>query len=161
MMEFEIRPATAADYQEICRLCEAVDALHRRHLPHIYRTPDGPAREWSFIQHLLESPDVSFLVAEINGELAGFVTVMLERAAAIPLFVPRLYAVIDNLAVDERYRRRGLGRALMAQAEAWALAKGAGEVTLNVYEFNQPAQEVYRALGYQTRSRKMAKPLDG
>jgi ribosomal protein S18 acetylase RimI-like enzyme len=160
MMKFKIRPAHAGDYKGICRLCETVDALHRRNLPHVFRKPDGPARELPYIQRLLDSPDVAFLVAEQEGGLAGFVVVMLEHTAKIPLFVPRLYAVIDNLVVDTRYRRRGLGRALMVQAENWASTRGATEVTLNVFEFNQAAQKMYQALGYQTRSRKMAKRLD-
>lgn len=86
----------------ICRLCEAVDELHGRHLPHIFCLPDGPARGKSFIQGLIESSDAAFQLGEINRELAGFVLVMLERSADISLFVPRLCAVVDTLVVNER-----------------------------------------------------------
>jgi hypothetical protein len=44
-------------------------------------------------------------------------------------------------------------------AQAWAIAKGATSVELNVFEFNQKAIAFYEGLGYQTLSRKMSNDL--
>ena len=42
----------------------------------------------------------------------------------------------------------GVGRALMAAAEAWAAARGDTFITLNVFDANRRARAVYHRLGY-------------
>jgi ribosomal protein S18 acetylase RimI-like enzyme len=74
--------------------------------------------------------------------------------------VPRRQAFVDSLAVKQEFRRRGVGRALMDHAHRWAIAKGAADIDLNVFEFNQPAIAFYQALGYETSRRRMVKDLD-
>lgn len=157
-MEFSIREATGLDYGGICTLCEEVDRLHRQHLPNIFKKPDGPARERDYIQSLLDDPNVVLFVAEVEAELIGFVNVMIAQSS-IPLHVPRRFAIVDNLAVTEHFRRQGVGRALMQAAEHWAQERGATAMELNVYEFNHGATETYESLGYRTLSRKMQKSL--
>jgi ribosomal protein S18 acetylase RimI-like enzyme len=158
-MDFIIRYAESGDYDALCAICEQGDRIHRANLPHLFRKPDGPAREREYIRSLLEDPNVALLVAEAQGKLVGFINVMLLRSANIPLMVPRQYAVIDNLAVGESYRRYGIGRALMNRAEAWAKEKGAASMELNVYRFNQSAQKLYETIGYEEVSIKMSKRL--
>jgi GNAT superfamily N-acetyltransferase len=85
--------------------------------------------------------------------------VITRASPEIPIFVPRRYAVVDLAVVKEACRRTGVGRALMARAHEWALARGAESVELNVWEFKYDAIEFYRALGYETASRKMSKRL--
>ena len=45
----------------------------------------------------------------------------------------------------------------MEKMQAWAIAKGATSIELNVYEFNEAAISFYESLGYQALSRKMSK----
>jgi len=52
------------------------------------------------------------------------------------------------LAVDPACRRRGIGRALVAAAEAWLGARGAPKVQLMVRDGNGVAAGFWRALGY-------------
>ncbi len=53
---------------------------------------------------------------------------------------------IDDLWVDEAYRHAGVGRQLMARAEAEAVARGCLHVNLETHEFQAP--DFYRKLGY-------------
>jgi ribosomal protein S18 acetylase RimI-like enzyme len=43
----------------------------------------------------------------------------------------------------------------MDKIHHWAISKGADDVELNVYEFNQGAIAFYRQLGYETISQKI------
>jgi len=52
------------------------------------------------------------------------------------------------LAVSPDHRRKGLGRALMAAAEAWLRARGAPKIQLMVREENE-AIAFYEALGLE------------
>jgi ribosomal protein S18 acetylase RimI-like enzyme len=158
-MEITVRPATAQDYDDLCRIIDQVDALHRENLPHIFQKPEGPAREQTYILGLLADEDHGLFVAEVRGHVAGFVHAVIRDMPPIPILVPRRVAVVDNIAVQQGLRRAGIGRALMHRAQQWARERGATEVELNVYEFNKPATAFYRSLGYETFSRRMGKRL--
>lgn len=53
------------------------------------------------------------------------------------------------LAVDPAQRRAGLGRTLMAAAEAWLTRRGCPKVQLMVREDNEAALGFYEALGLE------------
>ena len=57
-------------------------------------------------------------------------------------------ALISNLWVQSRYRRRGVAGALMWEAEDWAARRGAVRVVLTVAPGLDPAVAFYRSLGY-------------
>jgi ribosomal protein S18 acetylase RimI-like enzyme len=158
-MEMTIRRVTAQDYEALCKIIEEVDALHREALPYIFRESGGPVRDRIYVLGLLADEDHGLFVAEIEGQVAGYVHVTVREAPPIPILVPRRIAVVDNIVVKEAYRRSGLGRALMGRAEQWAQAKGAADVELNVYEFNESAIAFYESLGYETFSRRMGRRL--
>jgi ribosomal protein S18 acetylase RimI-like enzyme len=63
---------------------------------------------------------------------------------------------VDALAVAEDARRRGVARALLADAEATARAEGATGVSLDTGLENEPARRLYEASGYQQRDIRRA-----
>jgi GNAT superfamily N-acetyltransferase len=63
------------------------------------------------------------------------------------------------LYVLPEYRRQGIGSALMRYAEDWARARGDRQIGLQVFQFNQPALNLYQQLGYETQSFWMIKAL--
>ena len=75
------------------------------------------------------------------------------------MFVPRRTAVVDAIVVRSGFKYHGIGRRLMDEAQAWAIAKRATSIEFNVYEFNESALSFYERLGYRTLSRKMSKDL--
>ncbi len=158
-MEPIIRPATPADYESLCAVIEDTDAFHRVAVPRVFKKGDGPPRTREYIEGLIADPNIALLVAEVEGCIAGFVHVLLRESPPLSFFVPRRFAHVDTLGVAEAYRRRGIGRALMAAAEAWALEQGAQDIELQVYEFNEGAQALYRETGYKTTMRRMNKEL--
>lgn len=65
---------------------------------------------------------------------------------------------VCGVAVEAAHRGRGLGRALMARAEADARAAGLAKTSLIVFEANAPALALYRSLGYAERMRRAIVP---
>ena len=64
-----------------------------------------------------------------------------------------------DIHVRVPHRRRGLGRAAMEYAAAFAKEHGAPTLGLNVFAFNVPAIELYEALGFEAASLHMTKAL--
>lgn len=58
-------------------------------------------------------------------------------------------AEIDDLAVRPERRRRGVGRALVDAARAWAKSRGAERLLVRVAVHNPEGQAFWRALGWE------------
>jgi ribosomal-protein-alanine N-acetyltransferase len=80
-----------------------------------------------------------FLVAEMKGEVIGFIVVVLT---------PEGYGRIFALAVDSRCRGRGLGRALLKAAFSELRKRKIGFAQLEVRVSNRIAQQLYRSTGF-------------
>lgn len=62
---------------------------------------------------------------------------------------------LKRLAVDSAWRRQGLGRQLIREAEAWCVERGVRRIVLSTWEeatrgaSSSPARDFYMALGYK------------
>jgi ribosomal protein S18 acetylase RimI-like enzyme len=70
-------------------------------------------------------------------------------------------AFLYLIEVAEEHRGRGLGRALLAAAEAAAREHGARALELNVFASNTSAISLYRTAGYQVTTQRMRRDLTG
>ncbi len=61
------------------------------------------------------------------------------------------YPYLSNLAVRNKYRRRGIAQQLMIACEKVAMLWGFKDLYLHVLENNQPAKRAYFKMGYQLR----------
>lgn len=100
------------------------------------------------------------LVAEVEGEVAGFVCYWMMRIEN-PITTLTECAYVAELAVLEAFRRRGLGRALLRAAEAAALRQGAATIRIEVLAANAPARDLYAAEGFRPFEMLLTKPLTG
>lgn len=89
------------------------------------------ARHWP-----KDVPSLS-LTARVDGELAGGVVAYLVADTV----------EVEYLFVQERFRGRGIARALLAHVESQAQERSAKKILLNTYGFQVPG--LYRHLGFQ------------
>ena len=158
-MDVIVREAQIEDYDELCRLFEEVDSLHRDNLPAIFQQSTGPVRDRDYVMGLIADANVALWVANAGEKLVGLAHIFMKTTSPIPFLVPRRYAVIDGFVVAKERRHHGIGRLLAEMAHKWAKARGASGIELNVYEFNREAIAFYERLGYSTLCRKMNLPL--
>jgi aminoglycoside 6'-N-acetyltransferase I len=86
------------------------------------------------------------LVAEGESELLGFAEVSI-RAYAEGCRTDRV-GYLEGWFVEPAARQRGIGRRLVAAAEAWARSLGCVEFASDAEEQNQPSAAAHRALGF-------------
>jgi GNAT superfamily N-acetyltransferase len=87
--------------------------------------------------------DQQFLVAELDGDVMGWVHVAVMEYVESGAFV-----VIGGLVVDRRHRKQQIGRRLMTEAEAWARGHRCSIVRLSSSAFRTEAHRFYEHLGY-------------
>jgi GNAT superfamily N-acetyltransferase len=94
----------------------------------------------------IAAPHTRIAVAERAGHLIGFVHLTL--GATEVLAPPGVQAELLRLYVQEPFTARGVGTALLAQAEAQAAAAGATVLWLTHWVHNHRARAFYSARGY-------------
>jgi ribosomal protein S18 acetylase RimI-like enzyme len=66
---------------------------------------------------------------------------------------------LHNIDIDEAYRSRGYGRAVIAAIEAELVRRGVRRMGLTVHGYDVGARRFYERLGYEVQSQQMAKVL--
>ena len=133
--KLRIRAATPADAPAVA---EIVDQAYRHYITRIGKPP-GPMLD-----------DYAARVSE------GAVWVLEEEAviAAIIVLLPAPhYLLLDNIAVSPARQGLGLGRRLLAFAEAEALRRGYREIRLYTHQTMVENQRLYASIGYEETGR--------
>src|SRR6266487_5367244 len=90
----------------------------------------------------IDNPQKAIFFADVDGKPVGQIKM-----------VPWLnkFAYIEELTVDTPFRGKGVGRALMTRAIAWAKGQGFPGVTLETQDNNVPACMLYEKCGFVLR----------
>ena len=165
-MDVTIRPAGPGDGEGIARCHLDSARQYVEQAPDLFRMPDTAGLvEW--IEEDLardRAPDELQLVAVADGAVVGTLEGRLHEPmdsahwqVVREVGVRRLF--VDALAVAEPYRRRGVGRRLMEEAEAWGRERGAELLLLDTWLESRLSVPFYEALGYTRRSVRFDKRL--
>lgn len=138
-----IRAATIADASEIARLLTQLGHP---------ATPAEVEHRWTEWE---EQGNSALVAAGSTSQLVG----LCQLHQTVVLHRPRPVGRITALIVEESERGNGLGRALVAAAEARLLSAGCGlmEITSNVRRTE--AHAFYERLGYDKSSVRLAKDM--
>jgi len=140
-MEFRIIPATERDLPLILKLIK--DLAEYEKLAHAVVATDEILRDSLFRQRVAE-----VVIGHAGDEPAGF-AVFFQTFSTF-LGVPGMY--LEDIFVEPKWRRKGLGRQLLIHLAKIANDRGYGRVEWSVLDWNEPAINFYEALG--------AKPMD-
>jgi GNAT superfamily N-acetyltransferase len=164
--EITIRAAQTGDGRGIASLTHDSANYYRELAPDAFRRPDERGQvEWidSFLP--IENESEIALVAEIGGEVVGFVEARLEeplksaRYQTDPTLSERRLFV-NALLTARAYWRRGVGSALVAAVEAWGKENGATVAVMDTYSESPVSVPFWQRLGYRTHALIMRKRLD-
>ena len=77
-----------------------------------------------------------------------------------PLVIPRKVLLLDDICVDEAYRRQGIAELLCGEAIRMAKEEKADSIELGVWADNLPAVSLYQKLGFRPRTMRMELKID-
>jgi len=115
------------------------------------------------IQGFHSSEPDFFLVAELNQKIIGFVYG--HESKNVPEEVLRKWKAtrvgsVEVLAVEEKYRRRGIGTQLLKSLFQAFTERGIDTVTLSTPAEEVAAKRLYDKLGFETRGYFLKKKLE-
>ena len=136
-----IRQAEAGDAAALCGLSAAVGAEEGAWLltTEMWRSVSDERR---YLRSVRRHPDAAVYVVVDTDTIVGRLSLARDPH-------PASRHVADlGLMVAAAYRRRGIGRALLEQAVAWARTADVRKLELHVFPWNGPAIALYEAFGF-------------
>jgi GNAT superfamily N-acetyltransferase len=91
------------------------------------------------------------LIAEVDGEIVGFIDVRLERSPDL-MHRDITYCHVSEIAVRSDLRGQGIGCRLLDAAEGWGREAGAEFASLEFHAENKRADLFYEQRGYHPAS---------
>jgi len=99
------------------------------------------------------SNPAGFLVAELGEKIVGYAIVEMTRDEDPWRPKLKIRGHIQNLAVDPRFRRRGIGRKLIEAILSLLREQGVESVWLETRESNSTARAFYSKIGFKEEGR--------
>lgn len=131
-MEYFIREFEISD-------CDGIRRLNSEELGYDSPFEDTAAK----LTQLKGSSADKIFVAAANGKLVGYI----HACDYDVIYMPHMKNIM-GIAVSGKYRRCGIGSALLDRVEEWAKETGAAAVRLNSGAARADAHEFYRRRGY-------------
>ncbi|MDP2948429.1 MAG: GNAT family N-acetyltransferase [Chloroflexota bacterium] len=140
-MKVAMRPALEADLPRLLELLGQIDSSM-----YPQREDASDALRLSVFRQIAADPRQHLLVAEADGRIVG--TAQLTVIPHLSRSCKPL-AVVEGVVVDEAYRGKGVGAALMRAVEQIARQAGCYKLTLSTNLARSGAHRFYSRLGWQ------------
>jgi ribosomal protein S18 acetylase RimI-like enzyme len=150
-MEVVVRLPRLQDYERVSKIMDQVQQLHVEWRPDVYK-PASPLITMDMFEAILK--DENWYVAEADGVVVGVLELM-KRHVESPAQVMKDVLFISTMAVDEKYRGKGIGHLFFEKVKRLKQEKGYDTIELQVNAKNRLAYEMYRKYGFTEKSINM------
>jgi GNAT superfamily N-acetyltransferase len=106
------------------------------------------------LKRMLSLPHHVIVVAECSGDVVGIAGACVDHGVEMDT-----YGRITALAVDEKWRGRGVGKRLVQHVERWCRERGADRVSLTSGNHRPDSHKFYKALAYEATGIRFVKKL--
>ena len=147
-----IREANIMDIEKILELEKQVFEIHSKARPDwVKKFP----LNYNYIKEIIEKNEGKIFVADIENKIIGHCIMKIRNIKNHPVMDDMINVEIDDMCIDQEYRRKGIGKKLFEEVEKYAKEIKAKNIELMVWEFNQEAKRFYEKLGMKTRISRM------
>ncbi len=148
------RRAVAGDSETVSRLLSQVLEVHVKIRPDVF-VPGSIKYKPEDFAAMFADDNAPVYVAEEDGEVLGYAFCRIRVRESGGHMIPGRSLFIDDLCVDEKSRGLGVGEAIFAFVRDEARRLGCSDITLMVWEGNDPAVSFYRKMGMTPRETVM------
>ena len=152
-MNYELRRACPKDIKRIIELLHQVNMVHHVIRPDLFKPYTTRYNEEELLS-LLDDDSKPIFVYD-DGEVKGYAFCQLTEVRDNLLLQDNKSLYIDDICVDEQARGRHVGKALYGYVRSYARSIGCHNITLNVWEGNDPALSFYKNMGMQVQKTTM------
>ena len=150
-MEVIVRLPRLQDYERVSQIMDQVQQLHVEWRPDVYK-PASSLITMDLFEAILK--DGNWYVAEADGVVVGILELM-KRHGESPAQVTKDVLFISTMAIDEKYRGKGIGHLFFEKVKQLKQEKGYDTIELQVNAKNRLAYEMYRKYGFTEKSINM------
>ena len=140
-----IRRANNKDIAQIINLLHQGDMVHFRIRPDIFKPNTTKYNELEINEMLGDHTKPIFVYDD--GGVLGYLFCQITEIQNNSLLQDIKTLYIDDLCVDEKARKRHIGKALFEFVREYAQSIGCHNITLNVWAGNDPALSFYENMG--------------
>ena len=148
-----IRKAEKRDIPSIIELLHQVDMVHHVIRPDLFK-PNTTKYDTQELENLLDDDSKPIFVFD-DGVVIGHAFCLITEVRDDKLLEDIKTLYIDDICVDEKARGRHVGKALYEYVRDYALSIGCNNITLNVWEGNDPAWSFYKHMGMKVQKTTM------
>ena len=148
-----MRKARKEDIQRIIELLHQVNMVHHVIRPDLFKPYTTKYNEQE-LEAMLDGDSKPIFVYD-DGMVLGYAFCQITEVRDNQLLEDIKTLYIDDICVDENARGRHIGKALYEYVRDYAKSIGCNNITLNVWEGNEPALHFYRNMGMQVQKTTM------
>ena len=148
-----IRKANKNDIGRIIELLHQVDMVHHEIRPDLFKPYTTKYNEQE-LEALLDNDSKPIFVYD-DGEVLGHAFCQITYVKSHKLLQDAKTLYIDDICVDEKARGKHVGKALYEFVRDYAKSIGCYNMTLNVWEGNDPALSFYKNMGMKVQKTGM------
>ena len=152
----EIRRAVREDTKYLSELYRQLESDAVMYQPEHFVMSSSGAR---ICDELFDSDTQAVFVAEENGEVIGFVHVMMLESKNVACLKHEKNVYIQDMVVDKEHRSLGTGSLLMDKAKQYGREQGAAFVRTQVFPKNEDGLRFYRRNGFEVTMLTVEVPL--
>jgi len=149
-----IRTANISDIEKILILEEQVFKLHYSARPDLIDKEKSP-NSYEFLRKYIESDNGKIFIAEIDEKIIRHCIINIKEIKNHHIYFDMMNIEIDDMCIDEKHRKKGIGKKLFEEVIKFSKEKGIKRLELGVWEFNENAIKFYESLGMKTKYRRM------
>jgi len=147
--KMNIRRAVPTDNVLLSSLSVDVQRLHAKNHPDIFKMPQNDDFAVTFFDEMLIDPLTRIFIAEEDGNALGCLLCKLIERAENPFTVEISYLLVDQISVRPEAQGRGVGKALIEQAEILAKELNVSRIQLDSWGFNTSAHAFFEKMGFE------------
>lgn len=145
-----IRKAKENDIPRILDLLSQVNDVHAVGRPDFFITGKRKYKE-DDLKKILHDEVTPVFVCEEDDDIKGYAFCVMHDLSKCSNLRPDKSLYIDDICVDEKYRRQGVGKKLYDFVLQYAKDENCFNVTLNVWDKNPEAKAFYESMGMKVQ----------